>query len=77
MISDAPYVFQRTYSKGDFYDSVVVGLDLNSGEKEIMLGEVFENGSVLNDVYSGAEIEVKDGKVVIDSPFAIVLLERK
>lgn len=77
MISESPYVFQRTYLKEDFNDSVIVGLDLNKGKKEIMVGEIFAEGSVLKDAYSGKEVAIKKGKVVIDSPFSIVLLEEK
>jgi len=77
MISESPYVFQRTYLKEDFNDSVIVGLDLNKGKKEIMVGEIFAEGSVLKDAYSGKEVAIKNGKVVIDSPFSIVLLEEK
>jgi len=77
MISESPYVFQRTYLKEDFNDSVIVGLDLNKGKKEIMVGEIFAKGSVLKDAYSGKEVAIKKGKVVIDSPFSIVLLEEK
>ena len=77
MISQEPYVFQRTYTSEKFNDAVVVGLDLNEGEKEINVGSLFTEGTLLKDAYSGKEVEVKKGKVVIDSPFSIVLLEEK
>jgi len=75
MLSEAPYVFQRTYSKDNFNDAVIVGLDLDIGEKEMNVGELFSEGTVLKDAYSGKEVFVKNGKVVIDTPFKIVLLE--
>jgi alpha-amylase len=77
MLSEKPYVFQRTYTKGDYIDAVVVGLELNEGEKEIIVGEIFNNGDLLIDVYSNSEVEVKNGKVKMNSPFSIVLLEKK
>ncbi|MDV7188565.1 alpha-amylase family glycosyl hydrolase [Lutibacter sp. TH_r2] len=77
MISEAPYVFQRTYIKENFKDAVIVGLDLIEGEKEINVGELFPEGTALKDAYSGKTGIVKSGKVVIDSPFSIVLLEEK
>jgi len=77
MISEQPYVFQRTFSKENFKDAVVVGLDLNKGKKELMVAEIFKDGEVLNDAYSGVEVTVINGKVEVDSPFTIVLLEKK
>ncbi|MBK5208110.1 MAG: alpha-amylase [Flavobacteriaceae bacterium] len=77
MISENPYVFQRTYSKGNFKDAVVVGLDLNKGEKQMNVGDVFMEGAVLVDAYSDTEVTVKNGSVNLNTPFAIVLLENK
>jgi alpha-amylase len=77
MISENPYVFQRTYAKGDFKDYVLVGLDLNKGEKQISVGDVFVEGTVLVDAYSNTEVVVKNGMVNFNTPFSIVLLEKK
>ena len=77
MISKNPYVFQRTYSKGGFKDAVVVGLDLAEGEKQINVGDVFMEGTVLVDAYSTSEVTVKNGMVNLNTPFSIVLLENK
>ena len=77
MISEKPYVFERTFSKNVYADAVVVGLDLNKGEKEINVGNNFEEGAMLIDAYSGNEVIVKNGKAKINSPFSIVLLEKK
>ena len=77
MISEKPYIFQRTYSKGAFKDAVVVGLNFNEGEKEISVGEIFKEGAVLVDAYSNTEVDVKKGKVVLNTPYTIVLLEIK
>ncbi len=77
MISEQPYVFQRTYSKGDFKDAVVVGLDLNIGEKQLKVGAEFVEGTVLVDAYSNTEVVVKNGMVNLNTPFSMVLLEKK
>jgi len=77
IISEQPYVFQRTYSKENFTDAVVVGLDLNTGEKQLNIGDVFEENAVLVDAYSNTEVVVKNGMVNLNTPFSIVLLEKK
>jgi len=41
------------------------------------VSSVFGNGDVLKDKYSNTEVEVRDGKVTIDSEYDIVLLETK
>ena len=61
--------------KVDFKDVVVVGLDLPVGKKEIEIGNLLKNGTKLCDAYSNQEVEVKNGKVEIDSYATIVLLE--
>jgi alpha-amylase len=75
-ITSSPYVFSRDYSNGNYYDKVVVGLDLPFGKKEISVGTIFENGTKVKDAYSGTTSEVINGKVAIDSEFGIVLLEK-
>ncbi len=77
MISESPYVFQRTYSNKDYSDAVVVGLDLNEGEKELNVSSVFKDGTILNDAYSGTEVTVSEGVVRLDTQYNIVLLEIK
>ncbi|WP_458008625.1 alpha-amylase family glycosyl hydrolase [Flavobacterium sp. PL002] len=75
-ISAQPYVFSRTFTKGDYSDQVVVGLDLSIGKKELSVGTIFDNGTTLRDAYSGKTATVTNGTVAIDSPFDIVLLEK-
>jgi alpha-amylase len=77
MISEQPYVFQRTYLKENFKDAVVVGLDLKIGEKQLNVGAEFTEGTVLVDAYSNTEVVVKNGMVSLNTPFSIVLLEMK
>lgn len=75
-ISSTPYVFSRAFVKGNFNDTVVVGLDLPLGNKEISVGTIFKNGNKVKDAYSGKTSIVKNGKVAINSPFQILLLEK-
>jgi alpha-amylase len=75
-ISASPYVFSRTFSKYNFMDNVVIGLDFPKGQKEISVGTIFNDGTKLKDGYSGKEALVSNGKVMIDSEFGIVLLEK-
>jgi len=77
IITEKPYTFYRSYSKNDYKDEVVVGLELSKGKKELDVRVVFNDGEVLIDAYSGIEAKVKNGKVIIDSEFDIVLLEIK
>lgn len=77
LISEEPYVFQRNFSKGNYADTVVVGLDLNKGTKEINVSSVFKDGISLYDAYSNAEVLVKNGVVNLDTPYDVVLLEIK
>ncbi len=76
MITEKPYTFYRSFSKGNFKDEVVVGLDLPKGKKELSVRFIFKDGDELIDAYSGKEVKVKNGKVIIDSEFDIVLLEK-
>ncbi len=82
MISKAPYIFSRRFSYEEDVDMVVVGLDLPKGKKTIEVGSAFAKAVTANtqdqmitDAYSGQRLALKDGKVTIDSPFSIVLLE--
>ena len=75
-ISANPYVFSRTFTRDNYVDSVVIGLDLSIGKKEISVGTIFENGTKLKDAYSGKTVVVINGKINIDSEYDIVLLEK-
>lgn len=77
MITQSPYVFYRSYQKGDYKDLVVIGLDLNTGKKIIDVSKIFEDEDEILDAYSGVTSKVEGGKIVIDSNFTIVLLEKK
>lgn len=76
-ITATPYVFSRSYSKGNYMDKVVIALDMNPGIKEISVGKTFANGTKVKDAYSGKTSLVKNGKVSITTEFGIVLLEKQ
>ncbi|MFZ1706027.1 MAG: alpha-amylase family glycosyl hydrolase [Saprospiraceae bacterium] len=70
-------VFARVFKKGKVENKVVFGIDLIRGEKTIPVKGYFNDGEVLYDYYSRAETKVKDGQVVINNPFQMVLLAKK
>jgi len=76
MLSEKPYVFQRAYTASAFSDTVVVGLDVPTGQKAIPVAGAFPDGTVLRDAYSGSKTTVENGKAMFRSVFDIVLLER-
>ncbi len=77
MISSEPYLFTRTYTHDNYSDQVLVGLDLEKGEKTLKVGDLFEEGSSLYDYYSGSAVKVNIGQVIVDSEFEIVLLGQR
>lgn len=75
-ISASPYVFSRTFTKSNYTDKVLIGLDLPLGEKSIPVGSIFSNGCKVKDAYSGKTATVVKGKVNLNTDFGIVLLEK-
>lgn len=69
--------FSRIFTKVDFTDKVMYGLELPFGKKEINVAGVFDDNAEIHDAFSGISTTVKGGKVEIDSQMGIVLLERK
>ena len=69
-------IFSRTYHKEDYFDQVIVGLDLTRGEKTIPTFGLFKEGDQVRDAYSGQKVRVLSNTIKIDSPYDIVLLER-
>jgi len=74
-ISTTPYVFSREYLRNKLEDKEIIGLDLPEGKKDISVGSIFKNGQALKDTYSGNTTEVINGKVSLDTPYTLVLLE--
>ena len=57
-------------------DKIIAGINLSKGNKELNVASIFENGQKLQDFYSNQSVEVKDGKVSLESEYDIVLLEK-
>lgn len=74
-LAKKPYVFSRTYTDGDYKDKVVVGLDLPKGKKSLWVKGFFGDGTKLYDTYSGTEVMVRNGKVLLDNEHTVALLE--
>ena len=72
-----PYVFSRTLDVGGRTDRVVVALDQRTGAKTIPVADIFRDGAVLKDAYSGERATVHAGMVVLTTPFPVVLLEER
>ncbi|KIA83167.1 alpha-amlyase [Kaistella solincola] len=75
--NSAQYWFSRSFTKDNFTDKVVVGLDLPKGEKMVNLGGIFPAGTKLRDAYSGKTTVVSKGNSAkINTDFTIVLFEK-
>ena len=58
-------------------DKIIAGINLSKGNKVLNVSSIFKNGDIVNDFYSNQRMEVKDGKITLNSAFDIVLLEKK
>ena len=75
MISNAPYLFSRSYTKGNFKDEVIIGIDIPKGEQIIKVSSVFKEGQEIKDFYSGVTYKVSNGTITITEETNILLLE--
>jgi alpha-amylase len=75
-ISSSPYAFSRTFTKGNYTDAVVIGLDLPIGQKEITVGTIFKEGAKVKDAYSGKSAVVKNGRIKLDTSSSVLLIEK-
>lgn len=74
----AENVYARVLQKkGKTINSVVFGIDLPKGEKKIPVAPFFKDGDSLYDDYSKTYTKVREGFVVLNNPFSIVLLSKK
>jgi alpha-amylase len=76
-LADKNYVFSRKWTKGKYTDQVVVGLDLPLGSKTISVGSVFANGTKVRDAYSGKTAVVTNGKITLNTPATLLLIEKQ
>lgn len=70
-----PYVFSRTLEAPGVSDRVLVAMDLEAGEKTILLYGLFPDGAELRDAYSGKTAVAANNEVTLDTRFGLVLLE--
>jgi len=77
MVSESPYMFTRSWTAPNgVKDKVLVGLDMSKGNMTIDVSVLAKDGETVRDMYSGVTQTVKGGKILIDSMFDIVLLEK-
>ena len=76
-IADKNYVFSRKWTQGKYSDQVVVGLDLPLGSKTISVGKIFPNGTIVRDAYSGKTALVTNGKITLNTPETLLLIEKQ
>jgi len=72
-LADKPYTFSRVL--GD-RDRVLVSIGQPKGTKTLSVYGLFADGTRLQDYYSGGEVEVKNGRVSLATPFELLLLGR-
>lgn len=69
-----PYVFSREWSGAGVTDRVIVAMDQGTGRKAIQVADVFANGTVLIDHYTGESAAVVNGSVTLTTNSTLVLL---
>jgi alpha-amylase len=69
-----PYIFSRTLKTHGRTDRVVVAMDQRRGPKTIPVFGVFPDGAELADAYSGVTGTVRNGAIMLTTPFTLVLL---
>lgn len=74
-ITETPYVFSRTYKTNDYTDTVVIGVELPEGTKEVTVSPIFKDGDIVKDAFSNTILTVKEGKVAVPANQSIILLE--
>jgi hypothetical protein len=72
-----PYVFSRTLTVEGRVDRVVVALDQGGGAKTIPVLDVFPEGTVLEDAYSGVRGTVRNGAIALTTASGTVLLAER
>jgi len=69
-----PYVFSRTLETNGRVDRVVVAMGLGRGTKTIPVGDVFPDGTELEDAYAGVRNTVHEGAITLTTRYDLALL---
>lgn len=74
-LQDSPYIFKREFDQNGFKDKVLVVMYLPTNESQIInVYDVFPDGTLVKDYYSGTIREVIDGKVNFDTNMEMLLI---
>ncbi|MGB6269467.1 MAG: alpha-amylase, partial [Olleya sp.] len=76
MIREQPYFFSRSYTKGDFKDDVIIGIDIPKGNHIINVSTMFKDGDQVKDFYSGTSYQVNNGTITIQANTNPILIEK-
>ncbi len=76
-VTIGPQVFGRVFQSSIVQDTVVFAVNQAPGKKELSVGTLFSEGTDVTDAYSGNHGRVKQGKVELDTPYSVVLLEKR
>ena len=74
-IADEPYTFMRSWSDDELIDQVVICLT-SPGAKKVKHANIFSDGEVVRDYYSGEEYIVTGDHIEVDSESGYILLEK-
>jgi alpha-amylase len=69
-----PYIFNRTLETGDLSDRVLVAMGLEPGRQTVPVFDVFPDGTLLTDAYSGRTARVTEGRVTLVTDSGLLLL---
>lgn len=76
MLNDTPYVFMRSYVKGNKQDRIIVGLDLPKEKFSVNVREYYHDGDLLMDSYTHDFYTVENGQIDVNTEAGIVLLSK-
>ncbi|GAK93396.1 periplasmic alpha-amylase [Nonlabens ulvanivorans] len=68
-------IFARWYDKNGFKDQIIAGAGLKDGNMTIEVTRVFKEATQLRNAYTGAVLDVVNGKVTVQVNRGVVLLE--
>jgi alpha-amylase len=72
-----PYIFSRTLDTGDTADRVLVAMGVDAGSVTLPVFDVFAEGAVLVDAYSGRTATVTGGEISLVTDAGLILLAQQ